>query len=202
MIEEALVKHLEENFGMYILVGLSLLIGTVTGAAAVLILGQGEEVKLVAYVDDLLNQIANSLPVPGSLLYQAAWQGIREVGVLYLLGLTVIGAPFVLVAIFTRGFILGFTVAFLVQEKALVGILLALVSILPPNLLRLPAVFLAGILSVSFSLSLWRGRTSGIFTRELITYSLSMAGLGVLVTLSGLVEGYLIPPLLKFMLNV
>lgn len=202
MMEEALVKHLEENFGMYILIGLSLLIGVIAGAGAVLVLDQGQELKLIAYVDELLSQIARAIPATSSLLHQATWQGIREVGFLYLLGLTVIGAPFVLAAIFSQGFILGFTVAFLVQEKTLAGIVLALVSVLPPNLLRLPAVFWAGILSLSFSLSLWRGRTSGSFARELIVYSLSMAVLGIVVILSGLVEGYLIPPVIKLVLNI
>ncbi|SMB98545.1 stage II sporulation protein M [Thermanaeromonas toyohensis ToBE] len=202
-MEEALVRHLEENFGMYMLVGLSLLVGTVVGAGAVLVMGQGQELKLIAYVDNLLSQIATAIPAPGSLLYQATWQGLKEIGFLYFLGLTVIGAPFVLVTIFSKGFILGFTVAFLVQEKALAGVILALVSVLPPNLLRLPALFWSGILSLSFSLGLWKGRASGSsFARQLIAYSLAMVALAIMSTLGGLVEAYLIPPVIRVVLNL
>lgn len=203
MVEEALVRHLEENFGMYMLVGLSLLVGTVMGAGAVLILSQGQELKLIAYVDNLLGQIVTAIPAPSSLFYHATWQGLKEIGFLYFLGLTVIGAPFVLVTIFSQGFILGFTVAFLVQEKALIGILLALLSILPPNLLRLPALCWAGILSISFSLSLWRGRASGSsFTRQLIVYSLAMVALAFVSTLGRLIEAYLMPPVIRVVLNL
>jgi stage II sporulation protein M len=51
----------------------------------------------------------------------------------WLLGLTVIGLPLIMVVIFLRAFSLGFTLGFLIQQKAGTGVLVSLVSVLPQS---------------------------------------------------------------------
>ena len=46
-------------------------------------------------------------------------------------GLTVIGAPVVLGIVFLRGFVLGFTIGFIIDELYVRGLILSLSSVLP-----------------------------------------------------------------------
>jgi stage II sporulation protein M len=114
---------------------------------------------------------------------QAISKNLVNLGKIFLLGLTVIGFPLILVIIFTRGFVLGFTVFFLIKEKALWGALIALLAVFPPNFLSLPAYILAALL---------RTKTTPIANYAL-SYLLLMITLAVLMLGAALIEGYLSP---------
>lgn len=202
-MEQALLRHLKDNILLYGTVGTAFLGGILSGALMVLLVGEGQQVRLAAYLDNLLYQLVTVWPQPGAVAVQAAVKALKEIGVLWFLGLTVLGGPLIVLLLFVKGFILGFTVAFLVQEKALQGVALSLFSILPANLLRVPALFLGGALALSFSLSLMKGSTGfkGGSLGQLVRYSVGMAGLLLVVVGSGWIEAYLVPPLLKVAVN-
>ncbi|MGB9662709.1 MAG: stage II sporulation protein M [Moorellaceae bacterium] len=202
-MEQALLRHLKDNILLYGIVSTAFLGGILSGALMVLVVGEGQQVRLAAYLDNLLHQLVTAGPQPGAVAVQAAVKALKEIGVLWFLGLTVLGGPLIILLLFVKGFILGFTVAFLVQEKALQGVALSLFSILPANLLRVPALFLGGALALSFSLSLMKGSTGfkGGSLGQLVRYSVGMAGLLLVVVGSGWIEAYLVPPLLKVAVN-
>ena len=76
----------------------------------------------------------------------------------WLLGVTVVGALFVLFAVFLKGMLIGFTLGVLVQAYGWKGMLFALAAIVPGNLLALPALLMAGVSSVAFALHVFRYR--------------------------------------------
>lgn len=120
-------------------------------------------------------------------------------GLLWIFGLTVVGIPLILFIIGARGFILGFTVGFLVQEKASQGLLLSLAGVFPQNLCYVPAYLGAGVLAVYFSLSLLRGFRDGRVSSRLGVYSLFFLFF-FFITLGGAwVEVYLVPGLLRLL---
>lgn len=79
------------------------------------------------------------------ILYQSILDNVlKTAALLFVLGLTVIGAPLVLGIVFLRGFVLGFTVGFLIQETSLNGLILAAAAVLPPhNVVAVPAIMIA-----------------------------------------------------------
>jgi stage II sporulation protein M len=76
----------------------------------------------------------------------------------WLLGLTVIGAPFVLVLDFLKGVLIGFSFGVLIQTYGWKGMLFALAAVAPGNLLVLPALLLASVSSVAFALHVFKYR--------------------------------------------
>ncbi|HBT47198.1 MAG TPA: stage II sporulation protein M [Peptococcaceae bacterium] len=195
---QALSRHVRQHLSLYFLVGCVFVVGILAGATAVLFLGEGQEVELNTHLDDLFQRIAMAEPVTGAVTARAALKGLKEIGFFWILGLTVVGFPVIVASVWGKGFILGFTVAFLVQEKALAGIILSLLSVMPGNIVRLPAVLAGAVLALSFSWSLVKGNLSlrsGGFLGQLVAYSLAMAFLTAVVMGSGLIEAYLVPPL-------
>ncbi|HHW13871.1 MAG TPA: stage II sporulation protein M [Firmicutes bacterium] len=125
---------------------------------------------------------------------------IRTVGLCWLLGLSVVGLPLVLVIVFSRGFLLGFTVAVLVKELAIGGLAVALVAILPQSLLNVPATVVAAVGAVSFAVALMRDRSLGRagFWRGVGAYTALASGAAVVMAGGALVEGYVAPVLLQW----
>ena len=76
----------------------------------------------------------------------------------WLLGVTVVGAPFVLVLDFLKGVLIGFSLGVLVQAYGWKGMLFALAAMVPGNLLVLPALLFASVSSVAFALHVFRYR--------------------------------------------
>jgi stage II sporulation protein M len=100
-----------------------------------------------------------------------------------------------------RGFVSGFTVAFLAAEMGGRGVLLAAAGHLPQSLLEVPALILAAAASVAFAqevIGSWRARRrlTG-FYEALAGYTGTLLSAGVLLVLSCLVEGYLTPLLVR-----
>ncbi|GFN23339.1 stage II sporulation protein M [Thermanaeromonas sp. C210] len=201
---QALARHVHQNLPLYFLVGCAFVVGILLGAAVVLLLGKGQEVELAAHLDNLFRQIVVAEPVAGAVTARAALKGIKEIGFFWILGLTVIGSPLIVASVLVKGFVLGFTVAFLVQEKALEGIVLSLLSVMPGNIIRLPAILAGAVLALSFSWSLVKGNLglkAGSFLGQLVAYSLAMAFLALVVMGSGWIEAYLVPPLARIALQ-
>jgi|HigsolmetaAR203D_1030402.scaffolds.fasta_scaffold08373_3 stage II sporulation protein M len=116
-----------------------------------------------------------------------------------LLGVTVVGAPFVLALDFVKGMLIGFSLGVLVQAYGWKGLLFALAAMVPGNLLALPALLLASVSSVALALHIFRYRLlqpSGSLREPLIahaSFSLAMlaAGAG-----GALVEAWAAPKLI------
>lgn len=121
---------------------------------------------------------------------------IQTVFFLFFMGISVIGVPLALLLIFTRGFILGFSVGFLFQNMGFKGFFLTITGILPHNLLVIPALFLMVIAVIDCAAALTKIR----FTRKPISIgpelvkcaTITCIVLAIMVC-AGLVQGYISP---------
>jgi stage II sporulation protein M len=200
IFKRRLGEHLQSNWWVYLFVSLCFLIGVVFGATGVKSLNQDQQTALLEFVNQGLSGLAGDYD-PSVTASQALFKNIYNLLKILVLGLTVIGFPVILAIIFTRGFVLGFTVAFMIQEKAFQGVLLALLTIVPPNLIALPAYFLSAVMAINFSLYLVRG--SGQRSVPLSQYFLGYLAvsllLGLLMTGAAIIEGYFSPFMIRFM---
>ncbi|MGI6149058.1 MAG: stage II sporulation protein M [Firmicutes bacterium] len=147
------VRHLALYTALLILFA----VGIGFGALATKSLSQAQRADLSQYVAGVFSSLAKNSPgmAERSTL---AWKGLADsilktAGLMWLLGLTVIGAPFVLGIVFLRGFVLGFTISFIIDELQMKGMLLSISSVLPHNLVVVPAVILAAGGALSFAAS-------------------------------------------------
>lgn len=114
---------------------------------------------------------------------------------LWVFGVTIVGSPLILFAVGARGFIVGFTVGYLVQQEAGRGLVLALAGVLPQNLCYVPAFVGAGAVALYFSITLLRRQHAPL--NRLGVYSLIFLFFLLLVILGSWLEAYLVPLLLR-----
>ncbi len=199
--KRGLAAGLLRNWLPLLIIVVILICGVATGAVATRFLSVGQSGELGQYLETVIRNSGLEEVDHGLLVEYALWESAGIMAVVWFLGLTIIGAPLVLAVVFYRGFVLGFTVGFLIQEWSWGGLAVALTSIFPQGLLQVPALIGGATAALSFSMLLLRGhrnRQPTPFWRALFTYCGLMTFFLILAGLGGLVEGYLTPDLLNW----
>lgn len=170
-------------------------VGVFFGAASVNNLSQEHISQLTGIIDKFLASTPDLHSVPVEIIKPALRDNLMAWGVLYFLGLTIIGIPMVLVLIFMRGFTLGFTISFLATQKSSIGTLLSITSILPHNLLLLPALFVSAVAAISFSILLLQRffDTKVRVWPGFLGYSVVMILTGLLISFAAVIEAFVTP---------
>lgn len=188
-------RHVRENRWQYLLIIIAFLAGTVSGDFKAGSLNDGVRNHLLGLIDDYLKGgtaigVSKQVILWNSFINQA-----KSIIAIWFLGLTIIGMPLILAVVFFKGFSLGFTVCFLVAERAVSGLLISILSILPQNLIYIPLLIIWSVVAINFSIYISRSRSGGgvPLGRGLAGYSLLMLLSLVIVLAGALIEAYLSP---------
>lgn len=206
-IAGGLEDYLQRRTAIYFLVLALFVMGSAFGAVAVNALSPEQRLDLKTYLDSFFHGLKEGPGVSQAGVAERSFltNVVKTGAVLWLLGLSVVGIPLVLIVVFTRGFVLGFTVGFLVKEMAYRGIVLAFLSVLPHNLLLIPALIVGGVAAISFALSFLSGRLGwhreGL-GEEFAAYTLVMLAVCAAMGAAALVEGFVTPTLLQLVSRV
>jgi len=201
-VSGALQGYFRRRTAVYMFVFVVFVMGTIAGAFAVKALSAEQRNDLAGYIQTLFEELPGTEVVDSPVaVRQIFLQNItKTIGLIWLLGLSVLGAPLVLALLFLRGFVLGFTVGFMVEEMGFKGVALAVVSVVPHNLLAVPAVILAGGASLSFSWSALRtlmGRRDINMYQQFFRATLLTMGASGLIGAATLVETFITPTLIE-----
>lgn len=196
-------QHISENRLQYLLIITIFVVGIILGNLKVTALEGGVREHLSGMIDNYLRGGMDGSLNGQSIFLSAFFTQAKIIVGIWFLGLTVIGLPLILVAVFLRGFSLGFTIGFLFQEKAGAGIILSILSILPQNLVYVPFLLIWAVIAVNFSIYVVNGRKANMLPlgAGIIKYSLLMIIFLGLFMLGAFIEAYLSPWLLSIMLQ-
>ncbi len=205
-----MLGYFRQNVGSYIkgsivalfFMILVFMVGTAVGALAVRMLPDEQKIELINYLHIFFTGLAQGTKSPidgGSVISVAVLNNVKTILLIWVLGFTIVGIPFVLFILFTRGFIIGFTVGFLVNEYVMRGLLFALASVLPHNFFAVPAVLVMGAAATRFSLMLVRRRTYNKINLwyEAMRYSILCLLMLLIMLLAALIEVYISPVFMK-----
>jgi len=140
----------------YLLVILSVFtVGLLFGSLATGVLTAADDARLALWLGHVVGWEQNHLF--STTIYRAAlMNNLKLVGLLYILGISVVGIPLVLAILFLRGFVIGFAFAFLTRASGthILGVILA--TVVAQNLFMIPIYVVAGTLALWFSWNLVR----------------------------------------------
>jgi len=195
-------QHLKENWAQYLLIILFFAAGVMLGAYKAGNLDLAVRTHLSGLINGYLQNGIQGRLDGSEIIWQAFFTQARTMLLIWFLGLTVIGLPLILGVVLARGLSLGFSLAFLAHEQNAAGVWIALVSVLPQNLVYIPLLLVWSVVALNFSVFIVKSRNSpgGSLGRGLLGYTLLML-LFILATLGGsLIEAYLSPWLLSLFL--
>lgn len=186
---QKLKEHIRQYWVIYLSLAGFYVAGIVLGAVGVGALSHSEAVQLTTFLDLLLR--SQPVGLESNFLQLLARDTLIMMAGIWLLGLTVIGAPLIYLIVLTRGFILGFTISFIIGVKGVLGLLLILVSVLIPAMTAIPLLFLGAGLATIFSFLLLRGKAKGeSLRREFLYYTVAAILVSLGSALTGVAQGY------------
>jgi stage II sporulation protein M len=202
MYQNAAANHFREHSSVYIFVIVLFLMGVIFGAVVVNSLSFSQKEDLFYYLSQFFGELTGGKEVAGiDLFKQSMLHNSKFIGLMWLLGISIIGLPIILILLFMKGMVVGFTVGFLVNQMGWDGFLLSFVAILPQNFIIIPVFIITAVITISFSIHMIRRQ----FMKKIGTPLLPMlsryllAFFVAIVCLAGaaVVEAYLSPSLMK-----
>ncbi len=185
----SLWEHVRQYWLIYLTLASVYIVGVVFGTVGVGALGSAESTQLGKFLDSLLSSQPKAPDL--QFLQLLARDTFVMMAAIWILGLTVIGTPLIYFIVFTRGFILGFTVSFFIQLKGLFGLGLVLTTVIIPSLLAIPLLLLGAGTATIFSFLLLRGRTRGeSLRREFVYYTAAATLVSLGAVIVGVTQGY------------
>ena len=115
-IKRRFFRQLQDNFIVYFLVVVVFAIGIIIGAITIKILDVDQKNDIILFLNSFFKTIDNNNFDILSILKQSIIDNFKTVGLIWLTGIIIVGLPIIPVVILFRGFALGFTVGFLVNE--------------------------------------------------------------------------------------
>lgn len=202
-----LAGHLREHASMYIFHTVLLVMGVIFGAVIVNSLSATQKQDLFYFINEFFVQMKNGEIVSAKEVFSHTLAyNSKFIGIIWLLGISMIGLPIILVMLFLKGMVVGFTVGFLVQQMGLSGFLLSVAAVLPQNFIALPVYIFVVVAAVAFSLQmikkLFVKRFYQPFAPMLLRYILVYGAANLLLCAAAVIESYLTPLLMRAVLSL
>lgn len=145
-------QHIRQNFVLYIIIVFAIITGFTSGTFTAGSMTESQKSGLSEYMEQFFSLLGSEPVKRGTIFWDSLWQHFKVIFLIYICGLFIIGIPFIIFLAGTRGFLLGFTIGFIVGQYGLGGFLFMLICILPQALIYLTCYI--GISVMAFELSL------------------------------------------------
>jgi stage II sporulation protein M len=193
--------HVQNQKSLFIFVTVLFMMGVIFGAVIVNTLDPEQKQGLINYLSYFFRGLEqNTIAEPEVTFQHSLGDHLKTVGLMWILGLSVIGIPVLLVFIFLKGLVIGFTVGFLVSQLSWKGLWFAFVSVVPQNLLVIPAIIIVSVAGINFSMLLVRNRLihhRGTIYPQFVSFSILVTGMAAIMLLSSIFEAYISPHLMR-----
>lgn len=204
-IKRSLTKQLKDNFMIYFLIIAIFLTGIIIGSISIKVLDVEQKSNIIKFLNSFFKNIDNVNLDSSAILKQSIYDNFKSIGLIWLTGIIVIGVVIIPLIILFRGFSLGFTVGFLVNEYGIKGFLFSILGILPHNLFAIPGILLIGATGIIFSINSIKKRKLKIRNKNLffniVNYSILILSFSIIVFIACIIESYISPIFLRLLSN-
>lgn len=198
-------KHIQQNFWLYIISILCVFTGIILGIYSVKYMGGYERNDLLNYLVNFTDP-SNTGGISYKLIFtQSVKNNLPVIIFLWFLGLTIVGLPIILIIDVLKGFTVGFTFSFMISGLSKNAIGVALLGVLPQNLIYIPCIIFASVVSMEFSIMLVKNKFSKQWTSsissKILYYSVIFIFITILLFIGIIVESYISPYFVKKLIN-
>lgn len=136
MIKDDVTNFILKNKRIFLLLIIIFVIGIVLGTLCVKSLSDVQKSELINYLSEFFKVIGSNEDLNKNQMFlELLYDNAKIFGLLLIFGLISVGIIAIPVIVFIKGFILGFTIGFILDELYLMGFLFSLFVIFPQNIL-------------------------------------------------------------------
>lgn len=198
-------RHFKDNFASYFTMFILLVIGIVIGSISIKILNIKEKNEIVSFFNSFFKLLYDS-NIDSKLLFKESLIGnAKLMFIIWITGAIMVGVVIIPIVVLFRGYAIGFTVGFLVNEFGLKGFLFSVFALLPQNIFIVPGIVSISSIGLSYSLNKIKNKKSRITSSNLlmnfINYSILMLLFCILLIIGSIIEAYITPVFMKFIID-
>ncbi|MDQ0161453.1 stage II sporulation protein M [Bacillus alveayuensis] len=202
-----IIQHIKDHSSTYLFVMVLFIMGVIFGAIIVNSMNITQKENLYDYLSLFFGQVSEgNIARSADMFQQSFLDNMKYLGLMWVLGISIIGLPIIFIMLFLKGMVVGFTVGFLVNQMGWSGFLLSFTSVLPQNLLLIPAFILTSATATLFSLKLSRNLFMKsmqyspmiLFSRYILVFVCIVCITGIAAVL----EGYASPIFIKNVIKI
>ena len=195
-----IIKQIRQNKLLFILTIITI-VSILMGILFPALLSKSDTTLIKDTIANYITSIKeNKLNIPITLI-STTTNNVLVTVFLWLLGISLIGIPIIILIIFFHGFLTGFSLSSILVTYKLKGLLLAIIYTIP-NILQLITSFLLSYYAISISLAIYKN----IFKKENISWKIIIKRyikLGLFFLVSSIViaviEVIIIPKIITFL---
>lgn len=202
-----LENHIKNNLGKYLLLFSFFILGIGLGAFTVNGLSSIQRYELDNYMQGFFEMFDAQTINSSSLLKVSSIYNGKMMLILWLLGITVIGIPFIFAVTGIRGFINGFSAGFFIRLMGIKSLLFIAVVILIKEIIIMPSLMTMGVTGINFSQNIIKNRKVSYPAKESFLTSFAAYCATTLLCcaflfIGILVEAYVVPVLIRIIAPV
>jgi len=204
-LRNVMKDHVTTNRNAYLFLLMAFMLGVCAGAFTVNGLSTMQMDELSNYFQGFIQLFNNENMKSSDLFSIALLENIKLIGILWILGVSIIGLPFIFLVLGVRGFITGFSSGFIIRVLGMKGLLFSGFALLPKEIIIVPCLIAIGVNGINFSMRIAKNKsTDGIQKSSLKKAFLSYCIITLLFTgiiLAGILfDAYITPILLRIVL--
>jgi stage II sporulation protein M len=199
-------SYFREHSSIFLFVVVLFLMGVIFGAIVVNSMSITQKEDLFYYLSQFFGEISNGkVASSNDLFLQSFFHNSKFIGLMWILGISIIGVPIILILLFLKGMVVGFTVGFLVSQMGWNGFMLAFASILPQNLIIIPIFIIMAAFSVIFSLRMIKKQFLKKYGQPIMPffkrYIFALIGAVIFICAASGIEAFISPLLMKTIIH-
>lgn len=138
------------------------LLGISAGIFTELMMTSAEKEGMISYLDQYFLLSNPSDLAFSEIFMKSAGNNLGLLLIMLLSGITAIGFPVALAALIYKGMALGFSAALLIDSMSFKGVAIIFTSMVPQNLIIIPAIIIAGVAALNLAFHTISNRRFGI----------------------------------------
>ena len=147
---------LKEQKNIYLLIIMIMILGLIAGIIYAIILNKSDHRIITTSLDSFFTSIKNNDIDYKNALINSLTGNILSTTFIFLLGISIIGIPIIMISLFFQTFILGFSISSIIYTYHLNGILKALTYTLPHQLITILMSLFLGFYALYFGIKLFK----------------------------------------------
>ena len=206
-IKRIISSHIAKNQSSYFFLLLAFILGVSAGAFTVNGLSTTQRDELSNYFQGFLQLLSNQSMDSSELLSATLLENLKLVAVIWVLGVTIIGIPFIFILMGIKGFITGFSSGFIISAIGMKGVLFTMFALMPKEIIIVPCLIALGVNGINFSLRIIKNRSSRTALKDglkanLLSYCFVTLFFSCFIFAGVLLEAYITPVFIRMLAPV
>jgi stage II sporulation protein M len=207
LFQGILNEQISNNRNAFMFLLSAFILGVSAGAFTVNGLSTMQRDELMDYFQGFLQLFSNQNVKSSDLFSIAFLDNMKLVGLLWILGVTVIGLPFIFIILGIRGFITGFSSGYIISAMGLRGVLFTGLTLLPKEIIIVPCLIAIGVNGINFSLRIAKNKPPEKIQKKslksaLVSYCFVTAFFSCIILAGIMLDSYLTPILIRIIVQV